>query len=215
MEDIEIDQMKHQDLEGDSTYQPSKMKATTTLADPVADALLSYYRLLNLDQMETFRYVLIGSPLALIVLFYLFISQTTSSLISFTAFIFSIVFIMVSLVMLCEILKKDQGPKSMQEIADVIREGSEGFFVTQYGTIFKYAFLTSVGLFIMYAMREIPAQSKLNKYFGPTSMAVITSFSFLIGAVCSAIAGYAGIWVSVRANLRVAAACKRCYNDAI
>ena len=103
----------------------------------------------------------------------------------------------------------------MQEIAEVIREGSEGFFVTQYGTIFKYAFITSAGLFAMYAMREIPAKSKLNNYFSPLSMAFITSVSFLLGSVCSAIAGYAGIWVSVRANIRVAAAAKKCYNEAI
>ena len=67
----------------------------------------------------------------------------------------------------------------------------------------------------MYAMREIPAQSKLNAFFSPISMAFITSISFLMGSVCSAIAGYAGIWVSVRANLRVAAASRKCYNDAI
>lgn len=103
----------------------------------------------------------------------------------------------------------------MQDIAEIIREGSEGFFVTQYGTIFKFAFLTSFGLFIMYWCREIPAQSKLNNYFGPFSMALITSVSFLLGAVCSAISGYAGIWVSVRANLRVAAASRICYNEAI
>lgn len=117
--------------------------------------------------------------------------------------------------MLCEILKKDVGPKKMQDIAEVIREGSEGFFMTQYGTIFKYAGMTSVGLFIMYLFRDIPAQSKLHNYFTPLSMGLITSVSFLLGAICSAIAGYAGIWVSVRANLRVAAAAKRCYNDAI
>jgi Na+/H+-translocating membrane pyrophosphatase len=46
-------------------------------------------------------------------------------------------------------------------------------------------------------------------------MAFITSISFLLGSVCSAIAGYAGIWVSVRANVRVAAAARKCYNDAI
>jgi len=46
-------------------------------------------------------------------------------------------------------------------------------------------------------------------------MAFITSFSFLIGAFCSAIAGYAGIWVSVRANLRVAAAARNDYNAAL
>ncbi len=53
----------------------------------------------------------------------------------------------------------------MQDIAEVIREGSEGFFITQYGTIFKFAFLTSIGLFFMYATRDIPAASKLSKYF--------------------------------------------------
>lgn len=67
----------------------------------------------------------------------------------------------------------------------------------------------------MYALREIPANSKLHEFFTPFSMAVITSSSFFLGAICSAISGYAGIWVSVRANLRVAAASKRCYNDAI
>ena len=46
-------------------------------------------------------------------------------------------------------------------------------------------------------------------------MAVITSCSFLIGACCSAISGYSGIWVSVRANLRVAAASRNDYNAAM
>lgn len=46
-------------------------------------------------------------------------------------------------------------------------------------------------------------------------MALITSVSFLLGANCSALAGYAGIWVSVRANVRVAAAARKCYNEAL
>lgn len=46
-------------------------------------------------------------------------------------------------------------------------------------------------------------------------MALITSLSFLLGANCSAISGYAGIWVSVRANVRVAASARKCYNDSL
>lgn len=46
-------------------------------------------------------------------------------------------------------------------------------------------------------------------------MAFITMISFLIGANCSALSGYAGIWVSVRANVRVAGAARKCYNDAL
>lgn len=46
-------------------------------------------------------------------------------------------------------------------------------------------------------------------------MAFVTSVSFLLGANCSGLAGYAGIWVSVRANVRVAAAARKDYNDAL
>ena len=183
--------------------------------DPIADRLVAIYQGMNLHKNDTLRFGLLASPLLAIVLFYMLVSQSTSAMISFSAFTFSIVFIGIAMWILCEILIKDVGPKGMQEIAEVILQGSEGFFVTQYGTIFFYAGCTSVGLFAMYAMRDIPAQSKLNTYFSPLSMAFITSISFLLGAVCSAIAGYAGIWVSVRANLRVAAASKKCYNDAI
>lgn len=46
-------------------------------------------------------------------------------------------------------------------------------------------------------------------------MAFVTCLSFLIGANCSAISGYAGIWVSVRANVRVAASASKDYNEAL
>ena len=64
-------------------------------------------------------------------------------------------------------------------------------------------------------MREPVSGSVLNNYFSTTGMAFITMISFLIGAGCSAISGYAGIWVSVRANIRVAAAARNDYNEAL
>jgi Na+/H+-translocating membrane pyrophosphatase len=42
----------------------------------------------------------------------------------------------------------------MQEIAEVIKDGSEGFFKTQYGTIFKLAFVGAISLFFIYSVRE-------------------------------------------------------------
>jgi len=70
------------------------------------------------------------SPLLAIPAFYAFVSQSTSSMISFSAFTISIVFMGISMNILVDILKKDMGPRCMQEIAEVIREGSEGFFIT-------------------------------------------------------------------------------------
>src|SRR3569833_1754490 len=104
----------------------------------------------------------------------------------------------------------------MKDVSDPIREGSEGFFITQYGTIFKLAFACSIGLFALYTIRSPASEdSPLHQYVGKTFMAFMTSISFLIGANCSALSGYAGIWVSVRANVRVAASARKCYNEAM
>ena len=148
-------------------------------------------------------------------LFSLFISNTTANLISFFAFVVSLSFIAFSIWLLGQILDNNAGTRAMQDVADPIREGAEGFFMTQYGTIFKLSFVCSIVLFFIYAVREPISGSELNHYFSIIGMAFITSISFLIGAVCSAIAGYAGIWVSVRANIRVASAARNDYNQAL
>ena len=77
----------------------------------------------------------LAGPIA-IVLFATFVSSAASTLIAFITLVISLFFIGVSLYILGWILDKDIGPRSMQEIADTIKEGSEGFFKTQYGTIF-------------------------------------------------------------------------------
>jgi len=96
----------------------------------MADNLLYYYKIIYLEDSELLKFGILIAPISLILFFYMFVSSSTSCIISFTAFVISIVFICVSGVILCEILKKDIGPRGMQDIAEVIREGSEGFFVT-------------------------------------------------------------------------------------
>jgi len=50
--------------------------------------------------------------------------------IAFFALVVSLVFIAISMWLLCWILDKDQGSRAMQDISDPIKEGSEGFFIT-------------------------------------------------------------------------------------
>jgi len=45
--------------------------------------------------------------------------------------------------------------------------------------------------------------------------AYITVAAFLLGALCSGIAGYVGMWVSVRANVRVSSAARRSAREAL
>ena len=48
-----------------------------------------------------------------------------------------------------------------------------------------------------------------------STSAFITVAAFLLGALCSGIAGYVGMWVSVRANVRVSSAARRSAREAL
>lgn len=63
--------------------------------------------------MQTLKYLLIGGPISLIFLFYVFISSTTSNLIAFSALILSVCFILIAMWILCWILDKDTGTRAM------------------------------------------------------------------------------------------------------
>ena len=47
------------------------------------------------------------------------------------------------------------------------------------------------------------------------SVGLFSAISFLLGSIFSGFSGYAGIWISVRANLRVASAARTCYNTSL
>ena len=94
-----------------------------------------------------------AGPIA-VALFAMFVSTSASNLIAFYAFSNAITYICLSMWLLGWILEKEIGPRSMQEVAEPIREGSEGFFMTQYGTIFKLAVASAIGLFVIYLFRD-------------------------------------------------------------
>ena len=99
----------------------------------------------------------------------------------------------------------------MRQVADAIKEGAEGYLSTQYSAIFKIAIVTGVVIFGLYMARP-----ESGVPIGRFSLALLTAFSFLTGAACSALAGYVGVWISVRTNLRVAgAAGRRNHSDSL
>ena len=107
------------------------------------------------------------------------------------------------------VLGQPEGPQEMTAIADSIREGSNSFFRRVYGTITKLSLPMAGVVFAIYVMRT-PTDDYKN--VGRVSLALLTACSFLLGALCSGVAGYVGLWASVRANSRVAAAARNSYN---
>jgi len=113
------------------------------------------------------------------------------------ALIASIVAIAYGLVLASLILKKSAGNARMQEIAKAIQDGAGAYLNKQYKTI---AMIAAV-LFL--AIGFVP---KLG-----WTMAI----GFLVGAIFSALAGYIGMNVSVRANVRTTEAARTGLKEAL
>ena len=112
------------------------------------------------------------------------------------------------------VLAKDEGTADMQEVSDAIREGADGFFATQYNLIGKLAGVVAIAICLIYSARAL-TKEQMDAGIGQQTFAVLTTFSFCTGALASAASGYVGMWVSVRANVRVAGAARRSAREAL
>lgn len=111
------------------------------------------------------------------------------------------------------VFRRDEGTEQMRYISNAIKEGANAFLKRQYRTIIILALVLAAVLLIGYGViREHQA-------FDPASssmeMAFWITLSFVLGAACSLLAGYIGMWVSIRSNIRTAAAAVRSLNESL
>ena len=93
-----------------------------------------------------------------------------------------------------KVLAEDEGTTRMQEIARAVQEGASAYLNRQFRTLGLFAAIAFGLLFLL------P---------GDLSIKIGRSIFFLLGAGFSAAIGYLGMWLAVRANVRVAAAAMR------
>jgi K(+)-stimulated pyrophosphate-energized sodium pump len=98
----------------------------------------------------------------------------------------------VGAVLMREVLAASPGTPRMQEIGLAVQEGASAYLNRQFKTLSGFAAIVFVLLF------ALPAED-IGERIG-------RSLFFLAGALFSATIGYLGMWLSTRANIRVASA---------
>ncbi len=123
-----------------------------------------------------------------------------------------------------DVLRRDTGTDSMREISDMIFEGAMAFLTRQYRTIAIMALLTAVALFLIVGGVSQGVKAIVfdggsitfgEEVVGRWEEGLLTAIAFLVGAFCSALAGYIGMFIAVRSNVRTAAAAQVSLKEAI
>ncbi|MDP3768514.1 MAG: sodium/proton-translocating pyrophosphatase, partial [Dehalococcoidia bacterium] len=124
-----------------------------------------------------------------------------------------------------DVLRRPAGTEAMQEISGMIFEGAMAFLRRQYRAIAIMAGVTAVAIFLIVGgisegVKEITRSSGGELGFGETvagrwEEALLTSIAFLVGAAASALSGFIGMYISVRSNVRTAAAAQESLKEAI
>jgi K(+)-stimulated pyrophosphate-energized sodium pump len=115
-----------------------------------------------------------------------------------------VVALLVALLFARNVIGSDKGTTEMQAISNAIREGAEAFMGRQYQTIGVIAAVLAIALFLGYKSSDRTAPYALK-----------TVISFLVGALCSGISGFTGMYVSIRANIRTASAVRGSLNGGL
>ncbi|MEN3001599.1 MAG: sodium/proton-translocating pyrophosphatase, partial [Armatimonadota bacterium] len=97
-------------------------------------------------------------------------------------------------------LKQPAGTPKMQEVAAAIQAGANAYLKRQFKTMIWFVLLITVGLFALYypVYQRVYPEDALRLAFG-------IALAFFLGVFASYGAGYVGMYMAVRGNVRTAA----------
>ena len=119
-----------------------------------------------------------------------------------------------------QVINEDAGTEAMQKVWGAIREGANAYLKRQLKTILPLIGLLTICLFLSVYIVPV-SQDSMERFAGlsPEKIKLIAAFgragAFILGAVFSLLVGQLGMRIAVDANVRVAAASKRSFGDAL
>jgi len=110
------------------------------------------------------------------------------------------------------VLRRDAGTPKMKEIGDMIFEGAWAFLKRQYSTIGILSLVIAVIIGVLVAL--LGGEKGIE---GMTAFGIgwRTGVAFLVGAFCSAISGFIGMYIAVKSNVRCAAGAQKSLTEAV
>jgi len=109
--------------------------------------------------------------------------------------------LLFALFTMSQVLKESMGNAKMKQLSEAVQEGAMAYMNRQYKTLIPFAIVIFVILWAAQYFVEVGEGSHLP--VGPAS-----AISFLVGAVCSALAGYIGMNSTTKSNARTAEAAR-------
>lgn len=110
--------------------------------------------------------------------------------------------LLYALLLIAALENTDKGTGKMQEIAEAVREGANAYLAAQFKKISVFIILITVLLYFTYTGHE-------------EAFRIGRAAAFFLGAIFSWTVGYVGMRFATEGNVRVAAAAKRSYGEAL
>lgn len=116
--------------------------------------------------------------------------------------------------LIVSIMRKPTGTPKMKEIGDMIFEGAWAFLKRQYSTIAIFSVIVAIVIGVVVAL--LPPEEALQKAgYNPVNIGIFTAIAVLVGALCSGISGFIGMYIAVKSNVRCAAGAQKNLTEAV
>ena len=108
--------------------------------------------------------------------------------------------------------RQEPGSERAREVASWIKEGAQTYLKRLYTSLTTIALILGVVIAVLFSF-NLEDMAVTGLKISPSN-GLVMALSFILGALCSAVAGYMGMSVAVEANVRTATAAKDSLNKA-
>ncbi len=120
----------------------------------------------------------------------------------------AVIALLYGLYLVRSVIHSDAGSSKMQEVSAAIEEGAMAYLKKQFKTMIWFVIILAVGIYYLYR----------SLYSGMPELSHIplgVALAFIMGVMASYGAGYVGMWLAVKGNVRTSAAALKSFKNAL